>query len=1077
MAQVRRFGTEDFAVLEDGEAHLVAFEENAVYGLELAFPESDDDSYRVDLTRTTREASGMERRQRLPLHEYNSHMEAEEGYREAADRLFEQGRDAIAEYLSQLEAQPAEYTVGLMIASYPPDAIFTGEEASVSLIAVTENGVQDAMVGWNLPPHEASHLSMTLEEAQEAGGIPLLIEMALEEAQTRGQLEAGQPLFAPVGSAYLDQRSELERDAEIVQQSDAWGWHEARFAVLPDEDGHQVALLDVYHDALTGDLAGSYLPMGSHDTLSDAEAARDELETAAFESSDDSSGWAKFAETQIENPQWQPMQPEHYRLYDELKGGSLSEDMPSDDQLDPMLVEAMRLGAVVVDMDRKEQGMSNTLKAERLAWEVDLNEHVTHLPPHVTAEYRSLQDAEGIAPVRLRLDGDESMYGFEVSAPDEQGDVTLAAIKTFESEILQKDVTETAVLKTYQAGDYADDTSYLNPRTEALSDARALVYEWGRQDLDHSMGSALLLAQENGFKGDSLFTEGPADTFTIPDDARSVATIQAERDGEREQEMDQVWDTRPPDRRLGTPLGVYVDRYAEDYIETDGALVAGYDGQNHRVIGRAELPTDITDQAPSDDIRYFVLPTDAVEASEHPAEYDPVRMKPVEDGIPADHGTDYAFEVSHMRLVDGGELKDSYHLVEAVKTWHDPDLLPDEPDTRLTLSLPLAAYDDKEAAFETAHRLTAKWWAEGIQPAMQDAAGMAEQHLDPRIMDVKGGHLFGMGPTDPFTVDFKGREVQAPDFPDDEDTVILTPPPVSQDYHRTIGEAAYDLPLEEGQAYGFQARRVEELEDRVAAYGVDALAVEAVKHWNDGEPQQEVVTLGIYYDRDEARQEVDTYVDLAEREGIQTAMTRAAMIADIQLYPNMVEEADELGLHINEDVRYGDMFKRGPDDPFLSEREINFASQQYAADHPPHHKLSLEVVPVQAKTGQALGHSVLAIDAAWDYEETSRDLSDAQGVTVYELAQFESKEKADLYSLSLSEYMGKRELEPEGQDIGGAVDFVKGISQSNGHDERWLAPWDIAELAKGEWSLQHQPEDFKPMTVDAPALVVPDMDI
>jgi len=33
---------------EDGDAHLVAFDKNAVYGVELAFPECDDDAYRVD---------------------------------------------------------------------------------------------------------------------------------------------------------------------------------------------------------------------------------------------------------------------------------------------------------------------------------------------------------------------------------------------------------------------------------------------------------------------------------------------------------------------------------------------------------------------------------------------------------------------------------------------------------------------------------------------------------------------------------------------------------------------------------------------------------------------------------------------------------------------------------------------------------------------------------------------------------------------------------------------------------------------------------------------------------------------
>ena len=61
--------------------------------------------------------------------------------------------------------------------------------------------------------------------------------------------------------------------------------------------------------------------------------------------------------------------------------------------------------------------------------------------------------------------------------------------------------------------------------------------------------------------------------------------------------------------------------------------------------------------------------------------------------------------------------------------------------------------------------------------------------------------------------------------------------------------------------------------------------------------------MGIQYDRDEVRQEVDNYVDLAEREGIQAAMSRAAVMADIQNYPTMVERAEELNLHPNEDIR------------------------------------------------------------------------------------------------------------------------------------------------------------------------------
>ena len=125
---------------------------------------------------------------------------------------------------------------------------------------------------------------------------------------------------------------------------------------------------------------------------------------------------------------------------------------------------------------------------------------------------------------------------------------------------------------------------------------------------------------------------------------------------------------------------------------------------------------------------------------------------------------------------------------------------------------------------------------------------------------------------------------------------------------------------------------------------------------------------------------------------------------------------------------------------------------------------------------------MLALDTAWDHEETSRELDDAQNVTAYEVAQFGTQEGADLYRQSLSEYMSKRALESEGSDISGAVDFVKTASETNGHGERWLAPWDIAQLAKGEWAIQHDAEDFHPMTVEAISVdvasevTVPDME-
>jgi hypothetical protein len=132
-----------------------------------------------------------------------------------------------------------------------------------------------------------------------------------------------------------------------------------------------------------------------------------------------------------------------------------------------------------------------------------------------------------------------------------------------------------------------------------------------------------------------------------------------------------------------------------------------------------------------------------------------------------------------------------------------------------------------------------------------------------------------------------------------------------------------------------------------------------------------------------------------------------------------------------------------------------------------------------------LGHSVVALDAAWDADEQPGSREDASGVTAYELAQFDTKAGADFYTLGLSEYMGKQDIEPQGTYISQAVNFVKAVQQSNGlaDNERWLSPADIAQLARGEWTLQENPDEFNPITVEdigvpAPVqVIVPDMEL
>lgn len=1008
-AAIRQFPNDTFSVLdEDGPGHLVSFDEGAVYGVELAFPESDDDHYRVDLVRSTRQTHGVEVEQRLMLAEYISQSEAEEHLHEVSTTLYEQGRAAIEEYLPSIQNQPIEYVAGYMVASYPPDAVFTGEPVSVSILVLNQQGTASALIGGKLPPYEASALNMMLEGAQAIGGIPLLMEIAAHEAQARGHLSADQPLLPASPNSptfYLDHRSEMERAAERVIDAPSnagWGWHEACFAVLPPPQSgqlYQTALLDVYRDVLSGDLAGSYLPLGQHNTLTGAQLQCDELEAAAFDAHDSSEDWVKFAEKQVDAPMWQPMQPAHYDLYERLVGREQPSDLPTRPEMDPLLAEAMRLGGEMTDIKREEQGMANTLKAERVTWQTDLNEHVSYLPPYVMAAYRSPENATGIAPLRIQPQSDatSSLYGFEVSAPNAKGDVTLAAVKTFESDILQKDVTESAVLKTYRTRDYDESVSYLDPRSDAIADARALVYEWGRHDLDHAMGSALRLAHDNGFKGDTLFEHGPADAFTIPDDARPIAAIHREREWERDAELFGLNGYKVP--LLANVIHAQeVGRYGGE-VEVEPGLFYG-----------------------------VMVCEEVTEGNEQPT-----------------------------------------YLVEGVKAWLERETL----ETKME-AVTLGLESDRAAAFQTAHQVVqSPDVAERLETMAGLAHDLAQHSADlpearmPTSLHLLSEGLFHEGPPDPARHGFEM------DWGSDEAAVMMTPPPASNsfapprlDYSRMVGEAAYDLPLQEGLGYEFRMRPVPDLEVEVARYGVDALAVETVKHWQaNDEPQQEIVTLGIYFDRDEAREEVDTYVSMAEREGIQSTMTRAAMLADVQSYPDMVSRAEELDLHLNPDVRFGEMFQEGPDDPFLAEREINYAAQQYAADYPPHHELSFEVVPVHSPTGASLGHSVVALDAAWEHDEASRDWDTSQMVAAYEVAQFEQQHEADFYAASLREYLDKRDLETQGADIGPALTFVQSVQSVNGVGENkyLLNPSEVARVERDEWAIQHRIEDFHPI--------------
>jgi len=646
--------------------------------------------------------------------------------------------------------------------------------------------------------------------------------------------------------------------------------------------------------------------------------------------------------------------------------------------------------------------MSNTLKAERQHWHVDLNEHVSHLPPYVTAEYQTPIDSEGITPVRIQPEGDSSMYGFEVSAPDEAGAVTLAATKTYESDLLHKPVTAYATLKTYDPADYDQSESYLDPRTDALSDARALVYEWGRGGLDQAMGSALLFAQENEFKDDQLFTEGPADTFAPVDNPRPLETIQTERDWERDAEI----------------------------FGRNGYRIPQPEGMNHaRAIGQYE------------------------------------------DDPEVEAGQFYGVTVREAHIGDQPDAKfPPVYVVEGVKAWLDKETNKVEHET-----VTLDVRGNQSAGMQVADSIA-------DEPDLHTRLASMETRAHDTAQRMQGSTipLLGTDPTANLGLNLRYEGLFETGFPDPEPAQEITS--TNDDYTRIIGAAAYDMPLENGQGYAFRARHLPAIEERHDGAGVDVMAVEAVKFWDDhGERQEAATTLNIYHQFDDraAQDEVDVYVDLAERDGIQAAMTRAAAMADVQYRTNINHTADDLGINLNPDVQYGEMFSAGPADPFLSEREIVQLTADFSQDTPAQHHLLWDVVNNRDARGASLGHSVIAVDAEADHRLT--DLEDADQVTVYEVAQFGTAKDAQTYASSVEQYLHKRGLATEGDNIQPTIGFVTALQAENsleGHTQT-LERDSIQDLATGNWHLE-TPTDasFQPITLGAsPDITTPQPDL
>lgn len=153
--------------LDEGDG-LVYHTADAAYSVELDLPRPlSDEPYGVDLVRTTNDAEGLERQQRLTLAEYRSQMAAEEHVHEVEQTLLDQGRDGLEAEMSLVAAMPYEtdeplYLVGL----YPP--VQAADAATLNVLRIDGERLDIAPVARG-PVAEMAAIEQRLFDVQAEG--------------------------------------------------------------------------------------------------------------------------------------------------------------------------------------------------------------------------------------------------------------------------------------------------------------------------------------------------------------------------------------------------------------------------------------------------------------------------------------------------------------------------------------------------------------------------------------------------------------------------------------------------------------------------------------------------------------------------------------------------------------------------------------------------------------------------------------------------------------------------------------------------------------------------------------------
>ncbi len=171
--------------------------DDSIYAVEVVPPERDDygAQYGVELVRASTDRYGLEHEQRLRLGAYSSWGSAEEHQREVEGALENDGLDGLGADARRVAQMP--YLDGQYLAMVFPTDGSTGDSAKVHLLYLTGEQVTAALIA-DGSTEDMDKLCGQLDRAWAEGGNERLLDSAQHEAEVRGQVAPGTPLFDAV---------------------------------------------------------------------------------------------------------------------------------------------------------------------------------------------------------------------------------------------------------------------------------------------------------------------------------------------------------------------------------------------------------------------------------------------------------------------------------------------------------------------------------------------------------------------------------------------------------------------------------------------------------------------------------------------------------------------------------------------------------------------------------------------------------------------------------------------------------------------------------------------------------------